>query len=120
MIHRYCGNERMHQVVAYNGLLFLSGQTFSSGETIEAQGEGVLQKIDKLLIEHGSDKDHILSVCVYLRDMALFSRFNAVYDQWVSKGNQPTRCCIEARMATEKHLVEIVVIAAQKEEAAHN
>ena len=61
MINRFCGNERMHQVVSYNGILFLSGQTFPSGDTIEEQAEGVLNTIATRLAEPGSDKEHLLA-----------------------------------------------------------
>ena len=115
MIEYFEGNERMHQIISYKGMLFLSGQAFPSAESIEEQTVGVLNKIDRLLADHGSSKDYILSVHIFLRDMALFARFNRIYDEWVSKTNQPTRCCVEARMATEKHLVELVVTAVQKD-----
>ena len=38
-----------------------------------------------------------------------------LYVDCIAKTNQPTRCCVEARMATEKHLVELVVTAVQKD-----
>lgn len=115
MIEYFEGNERMHQIISYKGMLFLSGQAFPSADSIEEQTVGALNKIDRLLADHGSSKDYILSVHIFLRDMALFARFNRIYDERVSKTNQPTRCCVEARMATEKHLVELVVTAVQKD-----
>lgn len=115
MIQRFGGNARYHNVVEWNGLLFAAGQTFADGQTIEEQAAGTLDKIEKLLEEHGSDKQHILSACVYLKDMSTFAQFNKIYDAWVTPGYQSTRTCVEAKMATDKILVEITIIAAKKD-----
>ena len=88
MIEYFEGNERMHQIISYKGMLFLSGQAFPSADSIEEQTVGALNKIDRLLADHGSSKDYILSVHIFLRDMALFARFNRIYDEWVSKAKQ--------------------------------
>jgi enamine deaminase RidA (YjgF/YER057c/UK114 family) len=37
---------------------------------------------------------------------------NAVWDAWVSPGNTPARATVEARLASPKYLVEIMVTAA--------
>ena len=46
--------------------------------------------------------------------MALFDQMNSVWDAWVTPGNEPARCCVEAKMASAAILVEISVIAAVK------
>ena len=74
----------------------------------------MLAKIEELLGKYGSDKDHILSATIYLKDMALFDQMNSVWDAWVTPGNEPARCCVEAKMASAAILVEISVIAAVK------
>ena len=45
--------------------------------------------------------------------MANFAEMNAVWDAWVSPGNTPCRACVEARLASDKYDVEIMVTAAR-------
>ena len=70
--------------------------------------------MDTLLEQAGSDREHMLSATVYLRDMKDFAAMNAVWDAWVPEGHAPARACVEARMARPELLVEVSVIAALK------
>jgi enamine deaminase RidA (YjgF/YER057c/UK114 family) len=38
---------------------------------------------------------------------------NAVWEPWVSTGNTPARATVEAKLASPKNTVEIMVIAAK-------
>ena len=71
-------------------------------------------KVEELLEKAGSDKKHILSVTIYVRDMKDFSAMNEVWDAWVEDGYQPARACVEARIARPELLVEMSVVAAKK------
>lgn len=114
-IKRYEGTGRMSRVVEHNQTLYLCGQTAKlDGDTIELQTIGVLKKIEDLLNKYGSDKEHLLSVTIYLRDMSLFQGMNSVWDSWVIKGIEPARATVEAKMASKEILVEMSVIAAKK------
>ena len=107
--------ERMSKIVRHNGVIYLCGQVAdNSDEPAAAQTENMLAKVDALLESAGSDRKHILSATVYLRDMKDFSEMNKVWDSWVPQGYAPARACVEARMAREDLLVEISVIAAEK------
>lgn len=107
---------RMSRAVVHNGTVYICGQVGSTaGDCVKAQTELVLQKITDLLEKAGSDKHHMLSATIYLKDIAQFNEMNEVWDAWVSKGNEPARACVEAAMAAENILVEIVVTAAVKE-----
>lgn len=112
-IDRTLGNGRMSGVVACEGRLYLSGVT-SFEEGIAAQTKDVLAKIEERLASAGSDKHHILRATIYLKDISLFDEMNAVWDAWVSPETAPARACVEARLAREAALVEIVVDAAVK------
>jgi enamine deaminase RidA (YjgF/YER057c/UK114 family) len=72
-----------------------------------------LEKVDELLEQAGSDRKHILSATVYIKDMQYFIQMNEIWDNWVPKGHAPARACVEARMAREDLLVEISIIASQ-------
>ena len=78
------------------------------------QTENMLAKVDRLLEQAGSGREHMLSATIYLRDMKDFVEMNAVWDRWVPAGAAPARACVEARMARPDLLVEISVIAAQR------
>lgn len=107
----YQKSNRYAVAVAHNDTLYLTGQT-SRQEGIKAQTTEVLKKIETILEANQSDKHHILSVTIYLKDMADFNAMNEVYDAWVSKEKPPTRACVEAHMASDALLVEMKVIAA--------
>jgi len=114
-IKRFEGTGRMSRVVEHNNTIYLCGQTCGEPDTdVKEQTRVVLQKIEDLLNNYGSDKQHILSVTIYLRDIALFSQMNEIWDAWVEPGFEPARACVEARMARDTLLVEMTVTAAKK------
>ena len=112
-IERYEGTGRMSRAVVNNGTIYLCGQTCPDGGIVE-QTQGVVKKIEDLLEKYGSDKNHMLSVTIYLRDMKDFEAMNSVWDAWVEEGHEPARACVEARLAREHLLVEMSVVAAEK------
>ena len=112
-IKRFEGTGRMSKVVEHNGTLYLSGLTNDEGDMKE-QTAAVLAKAETILNQYGSDKNHILSATIYVKDMALFADMNSVWDAWVENGNEPARACVEANMARENLVVEISIVAAKK------
>lgn len=104
---------RMSQSVIHGSTVYLAGQVASdSSANISIQTEQVLDKIDQLLAEAGSDKSHILSAQIWLASIGHFAAMNQVWDAWVPDGDAPARACIEARLASPDLLVEIGIIAA--------
>ena len=112
-IKRYEGTGRMSRAVVHNSTIYLCGQTSRNGDVKEQTSE-VLIKIEDLLSKYGSDKRHILSTTIYLKDISLFNDMNEIWDAWVEDGFEPARACVEAKMAREDILVEMSVIAAVK------
>ena len=114
-IERMEVGSRMSRIVKHNGTIYLCGQVGADANTdITEQTQTMLEKVKTLLEEAGSDKEHILSATIYIRDMKDFSAMNAVWDAWVPEGFAPARACVEARMARAELLVEVSVIAAEK------
>ena len=114
-IHRIHSNDRLSAAATYEALVFLSGQVPTGNEDITAQTEEVLSKIDALLAETGSDKDHILNATIYLQNIERdFAPMNAVWSAWLSAGKAPTRTTLQAQLARPQVLVEISVIAARR------
>ncbi|MCW8884795.1 MAG: RidA family protein [Motiliproteus sp.] len=112
-IERIGSNDRMSKIIKHNDTVYLCGQTASDPEwDMTEQTQRCLDKIDSLLAEAGSDRNRILSVTIYVRDMKDFSAMNAVWDAWVAGVEKPARACVEARMARPDILVEFSVVAA--------
>jgi len=113
-IRRHHSNARMSKIVQHGGLIFLCGQT-SSGTalaSIDDQTSEVLRRIDALLAEVGSDRSHLLSATVYLKQIEDFAAMNAVWEAWVPPGTAPARTTVQAHLASPDLRVEITVMAA--------
>lgn len=116
MIKRNNPKPRLADSVEYAGLVYLSGQIPNDlNGDITAQTQDVLAKIDTLLAASNSDKTRILSAQVWIKNMERdFAAFNAVWESWMPTENSPARAAVEANMAREQVLVEIMVTAAQR------
>lgn len=107
--------RRMSKIVIHNDTVYLCGQVAKDSEAgISGQTSTMLEKVDELLQQAGSDRDHILSATIYIKDMQDFAAMNEVWDNWVPEGHSPARACVQAQMAREALLVEISVVAAVK------
>lgn len=106
---------RMSRAVIHGDTVYLAGITARDylGSTVTQQTQEILGLIDSLLIAAGTDKRNLLSANIWLSDISTFDEMNAVWDKWVSPGNTPARATVEARLATPKHKVEIMVVAAR-------
>ena len=111
-IIRFQTNQRMSQAVVHGGLVWLAGQVGAEGESVTAQTEAILAKIDDLLSQAGTDRTRILQTTIWLANMDDFAEMNAVWDAWVPEGHASTRACGEARLATDGFKVEIICVAA--------
>ena len=114
-ITRIGAGPRMSQGVVHGSTVYLAGQVANktAGQSVEAQTREVLETIDSLLAQAGSDKTKILSATIYLVDMATFPEMNKVWDGWVAQGHTPARATVEAKLAAPPYKVEIAVIAAK-------
>ena len=112
-ITRIKSAQRMSQAVVYNGIVNTAGQVAQNakGESVTNQTKDILQEIDNLLSEAGSDKSQLLTATIWLADIADFAEMNAVWDAWVSPGNAPTRACVESKLASPDFTVEIAITA---------
>ena len=114
LIERLETKARMSRIVKHNGTIYLCGQVAADAtKDITEQTQTMLDKVDTLLKDAGSDRKHILSATIYVKDMSYFAEMNAVWDAWVPQGYAPARACVAAKMARDALLVEISVIAAE-------
>jgi len=115
MIERLETGQRMSRIVKHNGTVFLCGQVCKDAtQGIKEQTSSMLEKVENLLEQAGSDKEHILSATIYIKNMQHFGEMNEVWDNWVPAGHAPARACVEASMARDVLLVEISIVAAEK------
>jgi enamine deaminase RidA (YjgF/YER057c/UK114 family) len=106
-------NARRSRAIVAGGMVYLAGQVADDKSLdIAGQTRQVLQKIDDLLAQAGTDKSRLLTAQIWLTTMQDFDGLNAVWDTWVVPGQTPTRCCgggIE--LADPGYRIEIVVTA---------
>ena len=113
-IQRLHTEKRYSEIVIHNGTIHLAGQLADDYDgDIREQTRQTLANIDRYLAEAGSDKTRILSVTIYLKDMADYAGLNEVYDAWVAEGAATARACVEAKLYDPRVLVEMMVVAAQ-------
>jgi enamine deaminase RidA (YjgF/YER057c/UK114 family) len=111
-VTRHQTGPRMSAAVIHNNTVYLAGQVNGDEPTTKGQTEAILKKIDSLLAAAGSSKSKLLSATIYIVDMSKFNEMNAAWDAWVDPMNTPARATVEAKLASTKYLVEIMVVAA--------
>ncbi len=108
--------KRMSQVTIHAGTVYTAGQVAEDSSADAAgQTQQILNSLEQLLEEAGTDKLHLLSATIWLADMADFGAMNGAWDAWVTPGHAPVRACVEARLARPEWKVEIMVVAALKD-----
>lgn len=117
LIRHHVG-KRLSEMAIYRGVVYLAGQVPENDPDadISAQTREVLGHIDRLLAEAGSDKRHILSCQIFLRDIADIGAMNAVWDEWVAEGAAPPRATVQAALADPRWGIEVVLTAAVVQE----
>ncbi|NKB62428.1 MAG: RidA family protein [Gammaproteobacteria bacterium] len=113
-IKRIQTQTRMSQAVVHGNTVYTAGQVAQSagGESVANQTANILEQIDQLLAEAGTDKAKLISATIWLSDITTFGEMNEVWDAWVPEGQAPCRACVESKLALPKFTVEIMVIAA--------
>ena len=90
------------QAIIHNGIIYVSGMGAVEPETnelklgtVEEEAKLAMTNVRIILEEAGSSLDKLLSVTVYLKDMADYARFNEIYKSFFTK-DLPARTCIQA------------------------
>jgi 2-iminobutanoate/2-iminopropanoate deaminase len=106
------------QAIVHGGFAFLAGQLpvvpGNPGrklETIEEQTRQVLENIDAVLKACGSSRAKVLRTTVFIADISLWSRVNAVYAEFFA-AHKPARTVVPVAGLHFGYLVEMDVIAA--------
>ena len=106
------------QAVAHAGVVFASGQIPLDPRTgklvpgeIEAQTEQVIANLSAVLTAAGSSLAHVVKTTVYVTDLALFARINAVYARHFTGRVPPARATVQVAALTLGAAIEIDAIA---------
>lgn len=113
------------QAIEHGGLVFASGQipldpatgALASGD-IEAQTRRVLANLAAVLEAADSSLESVLRTTIYLVDLALFPRVNAIYGQYFRTQPQPARATVQVARLPLDAQIEIDAIAFCSSEGA--
>jgi len=106
------------QAVVHGGLVYVSGQlptVPATGERlggpIEDQTRQALANLAAILTAAGSGLEHVLKVTVYVSDIALWGRVDAVYAEAFG-AHRPARAVVPTRDLHHGAQIEIEAVAA--------
>jgi 2-iminobutanoate/2-iminopropanoate deaminase len=110
-----------NQATTHNGTLYMSGQIALHPETgelvlgnIEDETHRVMQNIQGILEAAGLTFEDVLKCSVFVSDINMFARINAVYGQYFNEATAPARELVQVANLPRFVNVEISVIAAAK------
>lgn len=114
MIERKGRGTYFHSAVAHGNTLYLSGCVAEDRSApMKEQTRQALDKIGRVLAEHGTDASKILSATVYITDFAAKGAMNEAWVEWCPAADLPARATIGVATLGEGVLIEIMVIAAR-------
>lgn len=104
-------SEILSRSVEYHGFIFTQGVTAQNlNLDMAGQTKEVLDQLDVILEEHGTDNTRILQAQIWLKYMTDRPILNALWTQWLPSGMAPARACVQAELADPAMLVEIMLI----------
>lgn len=114
MIERKYSNNTLSKIVATESIVYLAGQVADDVSLdIAGQTRQILEKVDALLEQAGTDKTKLLSVIIWLADIDEKNAMNQVWHEWIDPENTPARACVESRLARPEMRVEMKIEAAR-------
>ncbi len=105
--------KRFSEVAISGNLVHLAGQLATDFDLdIQGQTQQTLDTIDRFLADAGTDKSHIMSVMIHIKDIEHdYAGMNEVWDAWCADIQALPRTCVEAKMYRPDVLVEMTVVA---------
>jgi len=80
---------------------------------MKGQTRQICSKIDGLLSELGSDKQHVLMATIFITDFHEKAGMNEAWAEWLPASDLPSRATIGVNELGERTLIEVTVIAAK-------
>lgn len=113
-IKRHIHTPIMHRVVEAGDLIFIGGTTADDKSAdIRGQTSQILAKLETLLQQGGSNKEHVVQATIYLSDLSLKAEMNEVWTAWFSADYLPARAAVGVAELAKGTLVEITFVAAK-------
>ncbi len=104
-------NPVMSKAVEYHGFIFTQGVVARNLDAdFDAQTADVLEQLDILLEQHGTDNTRILQAQIWLKEISDRDALNKQWTAWLPKESAPARACVQAVLADPRMLVEIMLI----------
>ncbi|MFJ4142333.1 RidA family protein [Pseudomonas sp. NPDC089734] len=113
-IHRIDGNARVNRVVIHNSVAYFSGLVALdfSGD-IRDQTLQVLERLETYLQKAGTDRSHLLSVQLWVKDIAGdIGGLNEVWNEWFLDHEKPTRATCQVAFDDPDIRLELIATAA--------
>lgn len=105
-------------VAVHNGVAHVSGQlpldtngAPAADEPFDTQVRMVLRNLDNCLATAGTDRDHLISVTVYVTDIAQWPEFDTIYAEWLGS-YRPARAVAGVSSLHYGAAVEVQAVAA--------
>lgn len=109
------------QGIGFQNLVFSSGQLPLDPKTmafpeggIREQARASLANLKAVLEAGGAGLDTVIKTTCFLKNIADFADFNAVYAEVFGTENAPARSCVEVACLPKNALVEVEAIAYKK------
>lgn len=113
-ITRIESNSRVSRVVIHNDVAYFSGlvaQDYSDG--IRGQTRKILTRLDDYLLKAGTDRSHLLSVQLWMKDIAGdITVLNEVWTEWFTGHEKPTRATCQVAFDEDDICLELIAVAA--------
>ncbi|NND34342.1 MAG: RidA family protein [Saprospiraceae bacterium] len=107
-----------NQAIALNDTLYVSGQIAINPQNgqlvqddIEAETHQVMSNLDAILSEAGASFADVVKCSVFVKDMKMYSRINAIYAMYFDEQTAPARELVEVSNLPKFVNVEISLIA---------
>lgn len=108
-----------NQAVVHNGTLYVSGQIAINPANnelittdIETETHRVMKNLQAILEAAGLTFGDVLKCTIFVKDMNLYSRINAVYAEYFDEATAPARELVEVANLPKFVNIEISAIAA--------
>lgn len=110
---RHIRSPIMHRVVTHGNTLYLGGMVAEDRSVgMAGQTEQILDRMEKMLNNCGSDRTKVLSANIFLTDLGLKKEMDEVWVRFFGQENLPARATVGvANLGSPDTLIEVVCTA---------
>ena len=102
----------LHRTVAHGDTLHLSGiVAVDASAGMADQTDQIIDRLEAILGQSGSDLDHVLSAQIFITDMGQKDAMNEVWKRRFKPGNLPARTTVGVADLGSGYLIEVTATA---------